>query len=61
MVDMEQELKPENEITDGEKTELVAAETPPADPPPENDAKKEKPKKKLSFDRHVAKSEAKRS
>lgn len=53
MVDMEQELKPENEITDGEKTELVAAETPPAAPPPEKGAKKEKPKKKLSFDRHV--------
>lgn len=54
MVDMEQELKPENEIADDEKTELVAAETPPAEAPPENDAKKEKPKKKLSFDRHVA-------
>lgn len=55
MENMEQELKPENEITDGEKPEPVAAETPTTDVPAEKGAKKEKkPRKKLNFDRRVA-------
>lgn len=56
MEDMEQELKPETELTqDGDNAVPVISEDAANDAPPETDAKKDKkPRKKPSFDRHVA-------